>query len=76
MGIINFITKAFVRSFNKMWMDPNDPIDAELIQYTENQLAMMDLNAEIRQLRKMTKPVKGMVVETYRDFKVLSEEEI
>lgn len=75
MGIINFITKAFIRSFNKMWMDPNDPIDAELIQYTENQLATMDLNKELKPLRKMTKPVKGNVIETHKDFKILSVEE-
>lgn len=74
MGIINLIAKGFIRTFNKMWMDPNDPIDCELIQYTENQLAMMDLNKEIKQLRKMTKPSKGKV-ETHKDFKVLSVEE-
>lgn len=76
MSIINLITKVIIRSFNKMWMDTNDPIDSELIQYTENRLAMQDLNKELKPLRKMTKPSKGKVVETYKDFKILSVEEI
>ena len=76
MGIINFIERASISMFNKMFMDQSDPIDIEIMKYVDNHISTKELNKKLKPLRKMTKPSKGKVVETHKNFKVLSVEEL